>query len=948
MGAQQHVMETATAIPPRQSAARYTLQDRLGGGGQGEVWRAHDPRLGIDIALKILRPPPGRSEAAWQALLHEHASASSLHHPHIVKVYAPERDEEAFFLPMELAAGGDLRRLRRGNYLAIVPVLIEVAQALQHAHEQGVIHRDLKPGNVLFDARGEVKLADFGISGRALDPGTDALIRGLSPFTASPEQLRGEPPSVADDIYGFGALAYELLSGHPPHYPNFDARRVQEQPAPRLVPAEPIPPQLDDLIGRMLAKDARERPASMREVIDELEASVNDTLTFDTEDDEAVHDVLPVSRPSARAEATPPRRDPPAVAAIAKPISPIAKATSTATATAPPTTAAAQIGTARQSAKPIETTSATQAVKAARAIRAVPLPTPRISQASMAAEVATPPQAPRPAQGSSSPQASRPAQAPRPALARSPALAPNPALAPTPATEGSAQSVSPARQRAPEIVRAEPAGPGALDGAALWEEVRHAPLPVGTRLEPMRSAAPRVVLLLAGLAAAVLAAFMWLPSYVSMDPIARFLHAAALGDGRGSAEAPNTGSQPTVPPAPTHETSPAAIGTPSGESGLRADASAQGASPSGSTTAPDEVARSRGSFTEALSTFDRRLDALVSRGATAWAGPDFAAARTRAAEAVDARDAGHLDLAQKRLTQATKLLDNVERAAPAALAAQLAAGDRALAAGQPERAQQAFDVAIRIDPKSDAARDGLERVKSALDDQRYTKAAAEGYAALGAGKFDEARAAFEHARELRPDGSEALTGLHRLDSAGDGRTIGAMRARAAALESQERWDEAMRVYEDLLRQDRSLTFAQEGRERAADRMLLNESMQELIDRPDRLSAPQARDQAAALLQEAQEESDPGPELRGQVARLSALLPGIDKPVHLSLMSDNLTQVAIPSIGSFGSFSRREIQLRPGHYTVIGTRAGYHDVHRDIVVSPGEESVTVNVSCDDPI
>jgi len=235
-----------------------------------------------------------------------------------------------------------------------------------------------------------------------------------------------------------------------------------------------------------------------------------------------------------------------------------------------------------------------------------------------------------------------------------------------------------------------------------------------------------------------------------------------------------------------------------------------------------------------------------------------------------------------------------------------------------------------------------------LEDQRYTKAAAEGYAALGAGRIDDARADFERARELRPDGAEALTGLHRLDTAGGGRTIGAMRAQALALESQERWDEAMRVYEDLLRQDRTLTFAQEGRKRTADRMLLNESMQELIERPDRLSVPQARDQAAALLQEAQQESDPGPELRGQIARLTALLPGIDKPVHLSLMSDNLTQVAIPSIGSFGSFTRREIQLRPGRYTVIGTREGYREVHRDIVVSPGEDSVTVNVSCDDPI
>src|SRR6516164_9176724 len=190
--------------------ARYVLQERLGAGGQGEVWRAHDPQRGVDIALKILRPPPGRAAAAWDALRHEYESASRLNHSFILKVYEPEREDTAFLLPMELATGGDLRRLRGTSYKGIVPVLIDVAHALEHAHERGVIHRDLKPGNVLFDARGGVKLADFGISGLALDAGTDSMIRGLSPFTASPEQLRGEPPSPGDDIYGLGALAYEL------------------------------------------------------------------------------------------------------------------------------------------------------------------------------------------------------------------------------------------------------------------------------------------------------------------------------------------------------------------------------------------------------------------------------------------------------------------------------------------------------------------------------------------------------------------------------------------------------------------------------------------------------------------------------------------------------------------------------------------------------------------
>ena len=333
--------EAATFNPAPLIRARYVLRERLGAGGQGEVWRAHDPQRGEDIALKILRLAPGRSGAAWEAVRHEYESASRLDHPFILKVYEPEREDGTFLLPMELATGGDLRRLRGANYLAIVPVLMEVAQALEHAHERGVIHRDLKPGNVLFDARGRAKLADFGVSGTAPDPGTDSLIRGLSPFTASPEQLRGEPPSVADDIYGLGALAYELLSRRPPHYPNFDARRVQQEPVPPLVPAEQIPPQLHALIARMLAKDPRERPRSMREVSDNFEAALNDTLTFDSDDDAAEEanltrqlEELPVSRPQPELPPPSPVTASPAPARALPPV--IARAVPAAATASPP------------------------------------------------------------------------------------------------------------------------------------------------------------------------------------------------------------------------------------------------------------------------------------------------------------------------------------------------------------------------------------------------------------------------------------------------------------------------------------------------------------------------------------------------------------------------------------------------------------------------------------
>src|SRR5262249_15910925 len=109
-----------------------------------------------------------------------------------------------------------------------------------------------------------------------------------------------------------------------------------------------------------------------------------------------------------------------------------------------------------------------------------------------------------------------------------------------------------------------------------------------------------------------------------------------------------------------------------------------------------------------------------------------------------------------------------------------------------------------------------------------------------------------------------------------------------------------------------------------------------------------RDDAVVLLQTAQQQPVSGPVLRTQIARLTSLLPALDKPVRLSLVSDNLTQVTISSVGSFGSFARRDIELKPGRYTVIGTRDGYREVRRDITVSPGEQYLTVNVSCSEAI
>jgi eukaryotic-like serine/threonine-protein kinase len=822
--------EAATVNPAPLIRARYVLQERLGIGGQGEVWRAHDPQGDEDIALKILRLAPGRAAAAWDALRHEYDSASRLDHPFILKVYEPEREDGTFLLPMELATGGDLRRLRGANYLTIVPVLLEVAQALEHAHERGVIHRDLKPGNVLFDARGRVKLADFGVSGLALDPGTDSLIRGLSPFTASPEQLRGEPPSPADDIYGLGALAYELLSRRPPHYPNFDARRVQQEPVPPLVPAEQIPPQLHAVIARMLAKDARERQSSMREVIDDLDAALNDTLTFDFEDEE-----LPEESNVTRQLEELPRPRPQPEPAPSSPRPELAP---------PPRPQPERVGP-QPEPPPV----------AAPPVAASPLPAsavlPVTPRAAPAAAAVVP----------SLDTFSRLADIPAPAL--------HPDAGAFPATAAAAGT-----------------------GIEPWEELRRAPIEV-PGLEPVRRGRRVAMWVSVALALAAAAVFV-VPRYLDVPALSTLLpgHAPAAG-------APN----------------PAALAA---------------------------------KLTAERVEFNRRFALLEAHGAANWAAADLARARTLAGESVGARDAGSLPLAQQRLDEASRVLDAIEKSSTAASTpsspvqtpAAAAAPGAGVAAGS---APAAATAATATAPQSASSAAG-----TAFGDDAYAKAAGEGFAALGAGQLEKARRAFERALALRPDGPEAREGLRRVGAAHNGHGFALRRAEAEDLEDEEHWQDALDAYDAVLRQDASVAWAQEGRARAGARLQLGDSLQALIDHPERLTNARVRNEAATLLQTAEQQPTVGPVLRAQIVRLTTLLPALDKPVRLSLVSDNLTQVTISSVGSFGSFARRDIELKPGRYTVIGTRDGYREVRRDITVSPGEQYLTVNVSCSEAI
>jgi len=1007
----------------------YTLIERLGTGGQGEVWKAHDDSRGVDIALKVLARAAARSPAAWETLEREHEISGRLQHPGILQVLAPEKIGEVMVLPMELAAGGDLRRLKGAGYLEIVPVLLEVAEALEYAHARGVVHRDLKPGNVLFDSRGRVKLADFGIAGLLPAPGTPADARGSghSPFTSSPEQLRGEPPSAADDIYGLGALAYELLSGNPPYYPNFELRRVLNQPVPELVALRQIPPELSTIVMHMLAKKAAERPATMQQVMDELDATLNATLSFAPEGVETEEDDEPppsaVQRAAAQASA--------AAAGSAKPAAPAKPSPGQAKPVEPPRVVRSGSAAPRRKIEPAE--GPEKPVPSAEALpgdvptsdaRYRPKGTAGAPPATLAARAFGPDEDlvgeeggfGIPATAAAARQFAEVTPAPRPvapvraapaAPSRSASPAPEPPSAPRRAAPGHSIPPHPASTAAnasPGPVPADSHGPVAqpvtdpsvhgaqpatrvfappietvsaeefFDFDSQHPQLRAMPPPRHrqARYGARRSSGWPYLLwgLLCGvvlICAATAAALFWLPrqDLAGLQPL--LARISALAPPQLTTRAANVPAKPVATPAPA-------------------------APPPKPKVDPAALAR----LNTETAAFQKREAALAARGAVAWDGSDFSAAQVQAAEASGAAAAGGVAIAMQHLSRADQLLDKVTQRAPRALTAQLRAGDAALAAGHRDVASQAYELARRIDPNSrraiegsrragllsgvlpllnDAqkaeatqnysraaqdysqalaldpgnplAKAGLARANAAFGSDGYARAVGAGFAALGAGRLTQAQGDFQQALRFRPQGKEATEGLQRVSLAMEAGRIASLRQQAASLEAQGRWSQAVAVYDAALQVDPALAFAKQGRAQDEEKAQLSSSLQQIIDHPSRLDLPAVRDEAVNLLQQARSQAD-DPLLQSQVARLTRLMPELDRPVQLNMISDDATDVSITGLGEFGSFGRRQIRLKPGTYTVIGTRDGYRAVQLEFTVEPGQQSVTITVTCSEPL
>jgi serine/threonine protein kinase len=271
--------------------SRFSLMELLGEGGMGQVWLVRDLELQVHVAIKVLNPHLATRPDLVELLKNECRNARRLIHPHIVRIFDFHRADERVFISMEYVEGEDLHvyrsRLGMLSYADVITRLDPVIGALSYAHGMGLIHRDLKATNVLIDRQGSPRLADFGIAA-VLESDRDArqITTGGSLYSMSPQQLDGHKPHPSDDTYALGILMYDLLTGHPPFYPEISPEKIRREIPPmvneqleRTRTGNRIPESLDRLIGRLLAKVPEERPSSLGEVGEELREILD--LSFD-------------------------------------------------------------------------------------------------------------------------------------------------------------------------------------------------------------------------------------------------------------------------------------------------------------------------------------------------------------------------------------------------------------------------------------------------------------------------------------------------------------------------------------------------------------------------------------------------------------------------------------------------------------------------------------------
>ncbi len=269
----------ATADPMiGKTVARYVIFERIGAGGMGVVYKAKDTELERFVAIKFLPPELIENEQALVRFKREARAASSLEHPNICTVYEAGEFEGQPYIVMQLLEGQTLREMIAGKALDMEATLnlgIQIADALDAAHSVGIIHRDIKPANIYVSRRGQAKILDFGVAKRAADPHltTPGVVIGTGAYM-SPEQIRGETVDARTDLFALGAVLFEMATGTRA-FAGKDitavlANVLYQAPASPTTLNAAVPPALEQIIFKAIAKDRAARYQSAADILAEL------------------------------------------------------------------------------------------------------------------------------------------------------------------------------------------------------------------------------------------------------------------------------------------------------------------------------------------------------------------------------------------------------------------------------------------------------------------------------------------------------------------------------------------------------------------------------------------------------------------------------------------------------------------------------------------------------
>lgn len=410
-----------------------------------------------------------------------------------------------------------------------------------------------------------------------------------------------------------------------------------------------------------------------------------------------------------------------------------------------------------------------------------------------------------------------------------------------------------------------------------------------------------------------------------------------------------------------------------------------------------QLAQAREAAEHALREFLRQRNVLDEKAASSWGGERYSTALENASAADDLFQKQQFERAAQTYQIATTHLDALLDFSREVLEESLTAGAQALEQSNPSEARAQYTLALQIDSNNEAAREGLaqaeiiqnvqnllesglaheqrsdfafahvdyseavalaphnndartalERVEARIIDENFEQAMSDGLNALHQSDLNTARSAIKLALTFKPNSPEAEDVLAQINETVRLRQIATYKKKAKNFEDDEEWKKAAEQYVAILAIAPNVVFAKNGKERSLRRAELSHKLDIYLNEPGRLASQQSYDDATTLLKAANQIDSKGPKLKSQVSALETLLKAAGTPVSVHLKSDNLTDVLVYKLGALGKFESMELDLRPGKYTIVGTRNGYRDVRKELVVAADRRPEPLVILCEEKI